>query len=249
MMRRLLGGALGVLCLLFFGSAVPAGAAPFHATLSIEAGPFGTFTFTGSGFGTSLGPLVTLGPNALSGTETHFLTPSVAPPLTQFFIQVTGNGAGSFTGSPLAGPMGVAGFLGGRSFGGLTIFPFSKLTLTQSGTTGFGIGGTQHGIASGVGFTAVAAPWSTGTAMASGVLASVTYTLTATGFDLRTPSGLGLVQFVTPYLVTTSNAGTLPMVGVLNVEFVPEPGGALLAAVGLGLVLAGDRRRRRAARR
>jgi hypothetical protein len=71
-------------------------------------------------------------------------------------------------------------------------------------------------------------------------------TITATAYDKRTAGGAGTVQLIAPVSVEVVGglAGTLPIVGVLTLQFVPEPGTILLVGSGIvGLVAFGRTRR------
>jgi hypothetical protein len=74
-------------------------------------------------------------------------------------------------------------------------------------------------------------------------------TVTGEAFDNRTAGGLGTVQLVAPVIakIFAGNLGNLPVIGVLALQFVPEPGTTLLfgsAIVGL-LAVARSRGRSR----
>ena len=79
---------------------------------------------------------------------------------------------------------------------------------------------------------------------------SLPVTITATAFDKRTPGGAGTLQLIAPASakltpLIPSAVGTLPIVGVLTLEFVPEPGTLVLVGAGmLGLASYGRRRAR-----
>jgi hypothetical protein len=70
--------------------------------------------------------------------------------------------------------------------------------------------------------------------------------ITATAYDKRTAGGQGTVQLVAPVSAKLNGGalGTMPIVGVLTLHFVPEPGTLLLVGSGIaGLVAFGRTRR------
>jgi hypothetical protein len=99
-------------------------------------------------------------------------------------------------------------------------------------------------------------PWTTGTAMAAALSGSPPYSTltTATGTDLRTPSGMGNLQLVSPILVRTRYDSFFDPpseflwggMAVAELHFVPEPSAWLLLAAGIGglAALRGFTRRR-----
>ena len=75
---------------------------------------------------------------------------------------------------------------------------------------------------------------------------AVVHTVTRSGSDTRTPSGVGGVRLVSPVRVLTSAAGNLPGFATQVLRFVPEPGSALLLAAGaMALAQVAARRGRR----
>ena len=87
-------------------------------------------------------------------------------------------------------------------------------------------------------------PWTTGTAMAAALSGSPPYSTltTATGTDLRTPSGMGNIQLVSPILVRSRYDFPIgpPLefiyggMAVADLHFVPEPSAWLLLTAGVG---------------
>ncbi len=74
-------------------------------------------------------------------------------------------------------------------------------------------------------------------ALPSGTLTTVT----VSGFDARTPGGLGLLRLVNPPTIFDfAGSEVFPAYATLDLQFVPEPGAALLlVSGGLFLVLVG----------
>ena len=85
-------------------------------------------------------------------------------------------------------------------------------------------------------------PWTTGTVTLSGSHDAVgTFVTRLNGGDTRTPGGLGLVWMVSPVFIQelgdfpfNTPGSQLPLFAVLSVNFVPEPAGAALLALGIG---------------
>jgi hypothetical protein len=156
------------------------------------------------------------------------------------------NGAGTLaTGAGPSGGFGgaipVLGTLRICLGGGCDASPFLDVSLPLNvvgagGTTSTG-GGT---------FVVSGAPWSTGPVTLSGT-GFVSY---FSGFRVG-PGGLtsstalpgGFLSVVTPAHVSVPSVGGIDFVAVLDVQFVPEPAAALLAAVGLVGLGALSRRR------
>jgi len=243
---------LGVALLLPPGQA-SAAALDFTGSLSFTYIPYlargfplgtaGSFDHAGSGVGVSLtGPNQVggfAGVSGFSGTGTATVNGTFQPP-TLWRFRVTGIGNPSFSGSPLHGPMAVRGFLtvtGPSST--VSTYPF-----TQDGTAGLGLGGTLSYARFG--------QWTTGVAQLTGVATASpgtrSTTISASGFDLRTPNGAGDLQLVTPIrIITDIGEPDLGGFAVLNLKFVPEPNALLVLAAGLATLLGLKRRRSRAA--
>ena len=156
------------------------------------------------------------------------------------------NGAGmlSVAGGPLGGFGGAIPILGTLRIclgAGCDDGPFADISLPLSVVGAGGTTATPGGT-----FQVVGAPWSTAQT-----------TLTGTGFvsyfagSREGPGGLasstalpgGFLSVVTPARVVIPNLGELGFVAMLDVRFVPEPGGlALLATGAAGLASLGRRR-------
>ena len=61
--------------------------------------------------------------------------------------------------------------------------------------------------------------------------------LARSGYDNRTPSGAGRIQLVTPHLTHWIGSGHSGEIGILRLEFAPEPESCLLLAVGAGVLV------------
>jgi hypothetical protein len=69
-------------------------------------------------------------------------------------------------------------------------------------------------------------------------------TATRSGYDMRQANGIGVIQLVTPVLVSSSFDADAPAFGTLTVTFAPEPSPALmLAASALTLAALASARR------
>ena len=254
------------------GLAAPARAAtlPFTATLSISLGGLPTATFTGSGVGQSngLGQSFTLPANFVSGLATFgpsFFTG--LPTIYKLSIAVSGNGAGSFNpgfSPPSLHPAHVmlqdyystrARVGGAMAVSGGAFVNVLQLFTVPVPLSNLGAGSTLMVTTGGLQVFAAATQWTTATGVVLGITAtthlpasmSVVVTNGAAytyGSDARTAGGAGQVTLVTPIKVVATAAGKLAVITRLTVNFVPEPGAALLLGVGIaGLAALGRRRR------
>src|SRR5690606_14914776 len=145
------------------------------------------------------------------------------------------NEAGSFGAGPTEFP------LGGNPGGAMGNNGVARLFFdegTPAGTVPLGyIGGGGTGTAFVAEFpvTMIGAIWSnlgvneatpTVTTVIEETAAGLPVTITASAFDRRTAGGRGSVQLVAPASARLAAGilGTLPVVGILTLEFVPEPG-------------------------
>ena len=229
-------GLAGILLAL----AGPAGGAPFAATLTLHVLGVEPAYFPGSSQGRSAPSLVTMPGGIFSGTVTIPPPFPGAPPVSSYVVRVSGNGAGSFSGTPLGGALGVGGGAAQLGFGGATIayVPFA----TPMGAAGIGVGGTGMGTnGSTMAVTLHFAEWATGTYTSlSGEVFQ--------GLDSRTPAGLGQLTLVSPTRVDVVLGGTprtYSLVSILTLDFVPEPGRLLLLATGAVVLLWEARRKAR----
>jgi hypothetical protein len=85
-------------------------------------------------------------------------------------------------------------------------------------------------------------PWTTGNVRvyANGDYLAYPYYfpeyLSRTGYDNRTSQGRGKIQLVTPHLIRWGGGARWGAIGVLRLEFVPEPSSGLLLLAGAGLL-------------
>jgi hypothetical protein len=95
-------------------------------------------------------------------------------------------------------------------------------------------------IGTGVGY-ATAFPWTTGMVAVRAHGDSPSYfptSITRSGYDNRTPMGAGTIQLVTPMLTHWTGGEHQGHVGVLRLQFVPEPSGWLLLGASVGALVA-----------
>jgi hypothetical protein len=121
------------------------------------------------------------------------------------------------------------------------------IPLTVGGTRGAGIGGlirvNTFGTA-GIKFSVTGAPWTIGAVTVSSSVRSGFAHGPASGTTTTAKEG-GVVQLVTPILVTTTLGGGMELIGTLRVVLVPEPGTGLLLGAGVIALAAMAARRRR----
>ena len=237
--------------------------------------PGAVFTGSGVAQSNGLGGSFTLPSNFLSGSVVFPASLVGVPGIYKIIVTVTGNGAGSFNpsfsppllhsyvnrlggskltpgvsmaGGGIGGAMPIAGGAGVNLFGAATA-PI-PLSVVGSGSTAL----TNY---AGIIFQVVASQWTTGVArmlaategtyhLPNSVSVMISVTVTTTGSDARTPGGRGTVTLVSPVKVM-QNLGepNLAAVTRLTVNFIPEPGTAVLLAAGIvALAARGSRRRR-----
>ncbi len=212
--------------------AMPSQAAPLDAAeLMIELGPIIPVVVeadgaTGSASGPSMGLLD--GGTAFATTTTRQLLPGIG---ATFFL--TANDPGSFSGDPLRGTAAIRGIL-----------RLQGLALTI-GTVPLAIGGNAE-FTTLIGYTGFFdslaidfGRWTAGTAAA----------FTGIGIQTRQGSngldanGIGQLVLVSPIAVSSATTGILGGFGTLTLNYVPEPGTALLLGWGaLCLAFVGGRR-------
>jgi hypothetical protein len=212
-----------------------AGASPFVATLSILLlGAELSFTGSGNGFNTQAS--VTLPGGTFSGTASGPIKGGTASAMV--IAKLAPNGPGAFTGTPLAGPMPLRGNLRLES----KIGGYADLALNSGyDLNAFGVGGVLSysfpkppigGL-----LQLYFAPWTAGGISLPGMAGMYT------GSDSRTPGGMGQITLVSPARIVVDQNSTI-ILGILVVEFVPEPGAPLLLATGAALLWALGARKR-----
>jgi len=223
---------------LLAGATSEAGTLPFSGTLSLTLNQV-TFTTTGSGIGTSVGPGGAAGIPANSFAINSSVTQEGGLFFAGFAVCTTGittgttltvpsataacpnsaeNNTLSFTGTTGTGGLNGSGYFTNTAFATESELPLGVI----------GVGGTTTGTAYSVSglvvvtFVIAGNPWTTGTVTSSGVQGGVTTTLTATGSDNRDASGQGTLQLVTPALLTLeegSQVETIPITSVMTLNF------------------------------
>ena len=267
MLRK--SGFLTCICVPLALAAVPAHGAslPFTATLNVGIStlPAATFHASGTAVSDGFGQKFTVPLNAFVGTVVFSsgLFTGV-PQISGLKVTATGNVSGSFLPSfsppaihpthvGLAGS-GVGGLMQIKGAAGVNVLLFFSLAIPL---TKLGLGSTATAYLGAVKITPVATQWTTGKAYVRGITTDVHLsnsaslmdvtgvTVTRTGSDSRTAGGRGQVTLVSPVKAITSVAGSLPVFATVVVNFIPEPGTALLLGAGVvGLAALGRRRRR-----
>jgi hypothetical protein len=194
------------------------------------------------------------------GPVTVSLTEELSPSVNSVIFTGVGNLSGSFSGlsggPPGGGTMGLSGLaklcmmFASCQFAHVTL----PLTPTTGGAVGFGIGGWQVSPGA-VGVTMLHAPWTIGQPVMTfhSVNTSISTPALPGGFahgpaslTSSTAQPSGALQLVTVSKVLTSlfSYGTFPVTGVLNLQFVPEPGTLLLLGSAVAVLAVYGRRRR-----
>lgn len=267
-MRRLLtlavsGAMAGLVSMVGVVSAEPL---EYTADLTVTVGSFDPITFSGSGigdsvpFGTASIPAgdITIGfvsrlENPLAGLIPGF---NICAPgfdaQTVFPVPIVAGSAGAIPDcDPLAnGSLDAVTFDGvDAGLGGLDATAY----LTSNSDTPLvtiplgivGTGGVVEFIVLGTPSSLTANPWTTGFVTVTGQLLTDPEPITfeATGSDERDANGAGTLTLVTTALANLGGLGTTPTISILEITFVPEPGGALVGGAALaGLVWLARRR-------
>jgi hypothetical protein len=155
------------------------------------------------------------------------------------------NGAGSFAGAVLAGPMAVNGVAKVCLFKACSIATANiSVPLSVIGAGG-AIAVPSGTTSASVAVTVVGAPWTAGTA-AVGTVTQMGFQHGPASGTSSTAQGSGAIRLVTPIFISTNigASAVVPGFGFLDLHFVPEPGTLLLLGSGIaGLVLFGRSKR------
>jgi len=244
--------------------------APLHGTPAVDIGSAGTFTLPRSALkGTATGSLPIYSPYAYISTSARDLRNG-----TGFFKPGGGPGKRTFTASGGGGPAGrIAVTPGANQFGGTlgilgaiankrahvrnhktyvgtydffeTVFGRSctgtgcLLPTTYPTATIYMKYRTAMGRATTVYMTPWGLPWTTGVVSISATEGPFPTRFRRSGYDNRTANGLGTIHRNEPWDRYT---GTI---GILRIQFVPEPAGWAMLAAGAGWIALFGRRRRR----
>ena len=260
-MRNLLGIALAGFLMLGVAGSAGAATLPYTGTLTfqlsalpgLDAPGGGVVALNGTAGGAHLSSLV------ISAGDLGPVNASLPVTSNSTINSVIFTAMANASGTPLVGGVGGAMGLTGTAKICLVFAPCAYAAVTVPLTGGLGIGGTQS-IGGDVAITMQHNPWTIGQPTMTIHTANSTVTVPTLpgGFahGPATASGLssaaqtsGVVQLVTVSKTYTSLFTAfpeLPLIGILQLQFAPEPGSLLLLLSGVGTVLlVGGLRRRR----
>ena len=250
-MRKLLSVlSIGLLSLGAVGQA-HATVLPFSGSLGIQLATLPPTQIPGTGSATVNGSNAGAHLNSLSLPASPFETAAHIVPVTDpAAAPIAGlaltahNAAGNFSGSPFGGMMPINGATKVCLFAPCLSAPPANLVvpLTPVGQGGSATVGTL------VNITAIGAPWTTGTA-AVGTVGIAGFKHGAASLTSSTVGAQGgSIRLVTPVFVSTNigASAVVPVFGILDLTFVPEPATLLLLGSGIaGLIMTGRKRARR----
>jgi len=252
-MRRLLS-ALAISLLALGAGQAQAVVIQATGSLGIQLSALPPVTIPGSAFvtvngtGAAGGHVNTLSMPASPFQVTGFVLPVTDPAAAPIGgLQLTAhNAAGTFSGATLGGLMSINGVTKVCLFAACdnaTTPPPANLVVPLNNA---GVGG-GFAVSTLVNLTALGAPWTAGTA-AVGTVSIQGFQHGPASVASSTATASGSIRLVTPIFVSTniSASAVVPVFGILDLHFVPEPGTLLLLGSGIaGLVITGRKRAQR----
>lgn len=252
-MRKRLAPLLA-LALLFAAAPAAAAVLPLAgATLRLEIASLPPVVFAWNGTGSAdvaADHISNLSPGVMAFSGTIPVTDPNVFPILGLAITGAENGVGNFAfdgaGSG-GGPMAIIGTANTCVFASCAAAPANvTVPFTSGGTNGIGLGGAPIVAPGLVELTISGNAWTTGTATIGSASRTGTATIGSVSRSGYAWNGTS-VRLVTPAVIE-SNIGASPIIpvfGVLDIVFVPEPGTALLLALGVaGLSRSGRARMR-----
>jgi hypothetical protein len=185
--------------------------------------------------------------SAFAGFVSTSFVANATQPVSAIYVYVQNNAAGNFTGG-VPGTVGGAALFTGMATvfvggGALAVIPLAIgapgvnfVTVTKKGACTFCL-------------TAIGASWTAGTGAITNVATSLggpLQNITVMGNNALSPGGNGVLTLVSPSKVITNLTGPIPLVSVLTLNYVPEPGTLLLLGAGVAGLAALGRKRTRA---